>query len=297
MGIQLLTIEFIFAVDLNENVFLKSDEITLHFNFFMEDYTRDEVDFKLSEGQSLTSDVRDVVIYVKGVTFRIPIQVTDDENQHFSLFSPDQLLMKIEGDIPSHNFTQIDLNAIVFEQHNLIPIGVKKTILTSSTDCLNACLFQIIAPIQNNSVNQYQLAIYTEEDRFQKYLILKEGVAEFLKSFNPLVFDITDGKKISLFESEWVAERQMQSEIIYRDQQQVRSVQIITQPDHAQVYFGNERLGITPLELFFTQDTFIELTIQKEGYYEQHLIIDMRESQNEFHIELEERNKEIEAEW
>mgnify|MGYP001188776682 FL=1 len=256
----------------------------------------DEVIFEDSK-TSFSPGTHEITLFHNGSPFRIPIQVTDDENQHFSLFSPDQLLMKVEGDIPSHNITQIDLNAIVFEQHNLIPIGVKKTILTSSTDCLNACLFQIIAPIQNNSVNQYQLAIYTEEDRFQKYLILKEGVAEFLKSFNPLVFDITDGKKISLFESEWVAERQMQSEIIYRDQQQVRSVQIITQPDHAQVYFGNERLGITPLELFFTQDTFIELTIQKEGYYEQHLIIDMRESQDEFHMELEERNKEIEAEW
>jgi len=256
----------------------------------------DEVIFEDST-TSFSPGTHEITLFHNGSPFRIPIQVTDAEKQHFSLFSPDQLLMKMEGNIPSGQIERIDLSAILFEQHNLIPIGVKKTILTSSIDCLDECLFQIIAPIQNNSVNQYQLTIYTEEDRFQKYLILKEGVAEFLKAFNPLIFDITDGKKISLFESEWVAERQTQSEIIYRDQQQVRSVQIITQPDYAQVYFGNELLGITPLELFFTQDILIELTIQKEGYYEQRLIIDMRESQNEFHIELEERNKEIEAEW
>lgn len=295
--IQLFTIGVLFTADRNNGVVYQTNGIALHFDWLEVDLTNHEVVFMTDESQPFRSGAHNVTVFVNGSPFQIPIQVNKDEKQRFTLFTPEQLLVKMEGNIPSGQIERIDLSAIVFEQHNNIPIGQKLTILTSKELCTADCLFSINAPIPNNRVNQYLLTLYTDKKRFQKYLILKEGVAEFLKAFNPLVFDITDGKKISLFESEWVAERQTQSEIIYREQQQVRSVQIITQPDYAQVYFGNELLGITPLELFFTEDAYVELTIRKEGYYEKYLELDMREVKNEFHIELEERNEEQEAEW
>jgi len=245
----------------------------------------------------LTKGIHNVIVHSKDSPLNIPIQVTDDKNQIFTLFTREELNLAIEAKNKNESINNIILSAIVFETHNAIPIGLKKEIITSKKILNNECILNIIHPIQNNAVNQYLLTIDIDGNHFKKYLILKEGVAEFLRSYNPLIFDIKEGKKISLFESEWVAGRQTESEIIYRDQQELKSILITTLPDDAEIYIGNELLGVTPIELFLSQDSFIGLSIKKEGYYEKYLEINMKDSKNVYFIELEDRNEEEETKW
>ena len=293
---QLLILRTVFPFSENNINNNFSDQVAIYFNLPTREFTIAENAYETEDVVKLTPGSHQVNILLDNSVFHIPFLVTQDKEQHFTLFTPDELDLHVQMKTGEQEIRSIELSAIVFELYHAVPIGFQKKILISSKIYLDSCLFSIVNPIMNNSVNHYRITLHTDGNQYNKVMILKEGVAEFLKTFNPLIIDITDGKKISLFESEWVAELQTDSEILYRDQQQIKSVKIISQPDNAQVYIENELLGVTPLELFFTQNTHIELIIRKEGYYEKLLEIDMREVKNEMKIDLEERDKEEEFE-
>lgn len=228
--------------------------------------------------------------------FDIPIEVTNDYKQQFTFFLPEDLCLKIRNKDQTERIAYIDLSAIAFVKYNSIPIGVKKNILICDNVLENEGMFKINGPIQNNSVNNYMLTINMCGNVYKKYLILNEGVAEFLKFYNPLMFEGKEDKKISLFESEWVASQKIDSEILYRDEKQIRSIIINSQPDTAAIYIGNELIGFTSHEIFIISDDIIELIISKKGYCDSYLEISTEDNSQEFLINLEERKPETEIE-
>jgi len=117
-------------------------------------------------------------------------------------------------------------------------------------------------------------------------MILPHGVVSFLKGIQTIAIE-EENKKISLFESEWVAQNKESSDVVYRDGLKgIRSTTIRTKPSDSDLYIGNEHIGTTPYEIFLKEDVPVFIMIRKEGYFDQELRLMRDEMGAETHIEL-----------
>jgi len=246
------------------------------------------------DGVKLKPGIYYVKLNFEQSSFGIPIEVSGADKQTFNLFSPEALQFKIEGKDEIDGMIMVVLSAIEFKEQNSIFFGSKKEILSSETPCGHEGRLEIKNPIPNNSVNNYLLTVYIGDEEHKKYLNLHKGVFGFLKRYSKMMFDIKEGKKISLFESEWVAEQRAESEIVYRDEKKIKSILIKTLPNNAKLYFGNLLIGKTPYELIIKGDRVFELTVRKEGYYDTYLEIDPGHLQEENLIKMEKEKPEEE---
>lgn len=217
----------------------------------------------------------------------IPVFVDQLPQQDFYLFGPQELsidLSLLESEY--RLLRKINLSGVRFVKIGMSLVGKRSILLESDTLSQAHVSFRVVNPIFNTSVENYILSVIQEDQRYEKYMILKQGILSFLKGVEAIALEETD-KKISLFESEWVAQNQQESGIVYRDGvQEIKSTLIKTAPAVSDLYIGNEFLGHTPYELFLKEDVPVFITIKHEGYFDQEIKLIRAEMEPERIIQL-----------
>lgn len=217
----------------------------------------------------------------------IPVFVDQVPQQAFYLFGPQDLsidLSLLESEY--RLLKKINLSGVRFVKIGMSLVGKRSILLESDTLSQAHVSFRVVNPIFNTSVENYILSVIQEDKRYEKYMILKQGILSFLKGVEAIALEETD-KKISLFESDWVAQNQQESGIVYRDgAQEIKSTLIKTKPPVSDLYIGNEFLGHTPYELFLKEDVPVFITIKHEGYFDQEIKLIRAELEPERIIQL-----------
>jgi len=217
----------------------------------------------------------------------IPVYVDHSTQQEFYLFGLKDLDINLKlSDETSRSIKNISLSAVKFRKIAMSLIGKRSVILESEVISQTGLSFHIVTPIFNTSVENYILSVIQEDKRYENYMILKQGILTFLKGVEAIALEEKD-KKISLFESEWVAQNRQTSGIVYRDGvQEIKSTVIKTDPPGSDLYIGNEFLGHTPYELFLKEDVPVFITIKHEGYFDREIKLIRAELEAEQVIQL-----------
>lgn len=189
----------------------------------------------------------------------------------------------------------ISMFAILFKEVNGIVFGKKLKILEADNIEQGVCHMRFIEVEKVSGCETFQLSILTDVEKFEKYIILQDGIKSFFELYNPLIITTGEDKKISLFESEWVAWQSVDARTLYRDSlENLRSTIIRTSIPDCSVYLGNVEIGRTPFEIVLTEDTALELTIVKEGFYDHYIKLIPETLTKEYFINMEEISEDDE---
>ena len=216
----------------------------------------------------------------------VPVYVDQLPQQDFHLFGSEDLSIDLSVSNNEYGLLRkISLSGVRFLKIDMSLVGKRTILLETDTLSQAEASFRIVNPIFNTSVENYILSVWEENNRYEKYMILKQGILSFLKGVEAIALE--EDKKISLFESEWVAQNRQTSGIVYRDGvQEIKSSLIKTVPANSDLYIGKEFLGHTPYELFLKEDVPVFITIKHEGYFDQEIKLIRAEMEPEQIIQL-----------